>query len=74
MLLEAAANQQLHTTTNQIIAEAIGEGWERTRDCRGTQGGSHSIVLGPVELGGGRIYNKIEAFIKLIIFLAGFCI
>ena len=27
-------------------------------------GGAHSIVLGPVELGGGRIYNKIEAFIN----------
>ena len=51
-------------------AEVMGEGLERTYDRRGTQGGAHSIVLGPVELGGGRIYKIIEAIIKLIIFLA----
>ena len=53
-------------------AEVMGEGLERTYDRWGTQGGRYAIVLGPVDLGGGRIYNKIEAFIKLIIFLAGF--
>jgi hypothetical protein len=59
----------MHTTTNQLNAEVMGEGLERTYDRRGTQGGAHSIVLRPVELG-GRIYKIIEAIIKLIIFLA----
>jgi hypothetical protein len=33
-----------------------------------------SIVLGAVELGGGREYYIIDALIKLIIFLAGLSI
>ncbi len=70
LLLEAAADGQLHTTTNQIIAGAMVDEKKRTRDRRVTQGGVHSIVLGPVELGGGEIYIKIKAFVKLIIFLA----
>jgi hypothetical protein len=46
--LWAAANQQFHTTTKLINAGAIGEGFYRARDWRGTQGEqfSISIVLG----------------------------
>ena len=35
----------------------------------GNAGGAHSIGLGAIKLGGGRKYCKIDAFIKLIIFL-----
>ena len=53
----------------------MGEGLYRAQDRRGTQGEQYSIVLGAVELGGGRdYYYKIDAFIKLIIFLAGLSI
>ena len=40
----------------------------------GNAGGAAFNRSGAVELGGGREYYKIEALIKLIIFLAGFCI
>ncbi len=52
----------------------MGEGLYRARDWRGTQGEQYSIVLRAVELGGGRELYKIDAFIKLIIFLAGLSI
>jgi hypothetical protein len=41
-----------------------------TYDCRGTQGGRYSMVLGAVKLGGGEKNIKIDAFNKLIIFFA----
>ena len=40
-------------------------------DRRGTQGRAAFDRPGAVKLGEGRKYNKIEALIKLIIFLAG---
>jgi hypothetical protein len=52
----------------------MGEGWERMYDRRGMQGERYLIVLGAVKLGGGRKIYKIDAFNKLIIFLASLSI
>ncbi len=52
----AAANRRLHTSINQINAEERGEGRKRTCDRRGTQGERYLIIMGTVELGGGRKY------------------
>ena len=40
--------------SNKLNADAMGEGWERTCDRRGTQGEHYLIIMGTVELGGGR--------------------
>jgi hypothetical protein len=64
----------LHTTTNHIYAEETEGGYDRTCGCRETLGKGESIVLGAVKLGGWREYNKIDDFIKKIIFLAGLSI
>ncbi len=55
-LLEAAANRRLHTSINQILAEAMGEGRERACDRWRTQGERCLIIMGTVELGEGRKY------------------
>jgi len=59
---------------NQMTAEVMGEGLERTYDRRGTQGGRYSIVMGAIKLGGGIKIYKIDAFNKLIVFLASLSI
>ena len=51
-------------------AELMGEICERSYDRRGTQGERYSIVMGAVKLGGGIKIYKIDAFNKLILFLA----
>ncbi len=52
--LYAAANQQINTTTNQMHAGVSREGFDKTRNRRGTQGERYLIILGVVKLGGGR--------------------
>ncbi len=71
--LETAANRRMHTTTNQIYAVVYGKD-RRGRETVGERrGGLHSVVLGQSSWEGGENII-IEAKIKLIIFLAGFCI
>jgi hypothetical protein len=53
LLLEAAANWQLHTTTSQIHSEAVGEVRERMCYCRGRQGGAAFDHSGASSWGGG---------------------
>ncbi len=52
--LYAAANRRINTTTNQMHAGVSREGFDKTHDWRGVQGGRYSFVLGAVALGGGR--------------------
>ena len=43
-------NMLIHTTTNQIQPGGMGEGYKRTHDRRGAQGGCNVIVLDAIEL------------------------
>ncbi len=52
--LYAAANWRINTATNQMHVGVLREGFDKMRDRWGTQGERYSIVLGGVELGGGR--------------------
>jgi hypothetical protein len=40
-------------------------------ECQGAWGKGESIILGAIKFGSGRKLNKIDAFNKYIIFLAG---
>ncbi len=55
-------------------AEVMGEGLKRRYDRRGTQGEWYLIVMGAVKLGGGAKIYQIDAFNKLIVFLASLSI
>ena len=64
----------MHTTTNHIYAGETEGGYDRTCGVEERWGKANPSFWGQSSWEGGEKYNKMDAFIKIIIFLAGLSI